>query len=91
MSPTRMRYVICVKRTTIMLPDALDARLRLEARRRGMSIADVARSALERELPEPAPNGALSFFAIGKGEPSDVAEHAENFVGKAISHRHPAS
>src|ERR1022692_3953095 len=81
-----MHYAICVKRTTIMLPDTLDARLRREARRRGVSIADVTRNALERELPEPSQNGALSFFAIGAGGPPDGAEHAEDLVSKAISH-----
>lgn len=40
-----------MKRTTIMLPDGLDARLRLESRRTGASIADIAREALERHLP----------------------------------------
>ena len=83
-----MRYAVCVKRTTIMLPDALDARLRHEARRRSVSIADVARQALEQQLPEPSHNGGLSFFAIGPGGPRDVAEHAEDFVGKAIDRRH---
>jgi Ribbon-helix-helix protein, copG family len=89
-SPYDMRYAICMKRTTIMLPDALDERLRGEARRRGVSIADVARNALEHELPEPARDGALSFFAIGAGGPKDAAKRAEDFVGRAISRRHPA-
>lgn len=74
-----------------MLPDALDARLRYEARRRGVSIADVARHAIEEQLPEPTQNGALSFFAIGSGGPGDAAEQAGDFVGKAIGRRHPAS
>ena len=74
-----------------MLPDGLDARLRHEARRRGVSIADVARHAIERELPELAANGELSFFAIGAGGPADSAAHAKDFVGKAIDSRHPAS
>jgi hypothetical protein len=86
-----MHYAVCVKRTTIMLPDTLDARLRREARRRGVSIADVTRSALERELPESPQGGALSFFAIGPGGPPDAAEHAEDLVGKAIRRRHPPS
>lgn len=85
-----MRYAICMKRTTLMLPDALDDRLRREARRRGVSIAEVTRKALERELPEPGQSGGLSFFAIGKGKPGDVAESAEQWVGEAISHKHPA-
>src|SRR5579875_1539211 len=57
-----------MKRTTIMLPDDVDARLRLEARRRGQSIAQVAREAIERELPAPG-DGRLGFFAVGDGSP----------------------
>jgi hypothetical protein len=74
-----------------MLPDTLDARLRREARRRGVSIADVARHAIERELPEPPPNTALSFFSIGTGSPVDGAARAEDLVREAIDRRHPAS
>ncbi|HEV2998695.1 MAG TPA: CopG family transcriptional regulator [Solirubrobacteraceae bacterium] len=80
-----------MRRTTIMLPDDLDARLRHEARRRGVSIADVARRAIEEQLPEPAQNGALSFFAVGTGSPADASRRVEDFVGPAISRRHPAS
>jgi Ribbon-helix-helix protein, copG family len=73
-----------MRRTTIMLPDDLDDRLRLEARRRGTSIADVAREAIERQLP-PAPDpGKLGFFAIGEGSPRDASESVDEHVGKAI-------
>jgi len=74
-----------------MLPDDLDARLRHEARLRGVSIADVARHAIERQLPEPTPDGTLSFCAIGPGGPPDASTRVEDFVGPAISDRHPAS
>lgn len=79
-----------MKRTTIMLPDDIDARLRLEARRRGTSIADVAREALERQLPAPAQDGPLGFFAVGEGDPDDVSEHVDDYVAKAIR-RHDAA
>ena len=73
-----------------MLPDELDHRLRLEARRRGSSIADVARDALDRQIP-PAPGpGALSFFAIGEGKPEDVSEHVDQYVDRVVSRRHSA-
>jgi hypothetical protein len=84
-----MRYAICMKRTTLMLPDTLDDRLRREARRRGVPIAEVTRQALEHELPEPSTNGGLSFFAIGKGDPADAAANSEQWVSKAMSRRHP--
>lgn len=78
------RYDVCVKRTTIMLPDDVDARLRLEARRRGTSIADVAREAIERQLPPESEPGALAFLAIGEGGPANVSKRADEYVAKAI-------
>ena len=86
-----LRYVVCVKRTTIMLPDALDARLRHEARRRGASIADVARKAIDAQLPNPADGGRLSFFAIGEGGPEDASERVDHFVGRAVEDRNSDS
>jgi len=78
-----MRYAICMKRTTIMLPDDVDARLRLEARRRGVSVAQVARDAIERELPAPA-DGRLGFFAVGDGSPADASERVDELVADSV-------
>jgi hypothetical protein len=80
-----MRYARGVKRTTIMLSDEVDARLRLEARRRGVSIADVAREAIEAHLPGVGPAGNLSFFAIGEGGSPDGSERANEIVAEAIA------
>lgn len=74
-----------MKRTTIMLPEDVDARLRHEARRRGVSMADVAREAIEHHLPAPNETGRLSFFAVGDGSPADASERVDEFVGKAIA------
>jgi hypothetical protein len=76
-----------MKRTTIMLPDEVDARLRQEAKRRGTSIADVVRDAIEQQLPRPPADGRLSFFALGEGSPPDASEHVDELVGRAISRR----
>jgi hypothetical protein len=86
-----MRYAICVKRTTIMLPDDVDARLRLEARRRGSSIADVAREAIDRQLPPGPTEGRLSFFSVGDGSLADASERVDELVGKAVARRKAAS
>jgi Ribbon-helix-helix protein, copG family len=86
-----MRYAQCVKRTTIMLPEDVDARLRREARRRGVSIADVAREAIEHHLPGPADTGRLSFFGVGTGRPFDVSERVDEFVGTAVGRRQRAN
>ncbi len=71
-----------------MLPDDLDARIRLEARHRGVSIADIAREAIEQHLAAQASTGRLSLFAIGGGGPVDGSERVDELVGKAIAHRH---
>ena len=73
-----------MKRTTIMLTDDLDLRLRLEATKRGTSVADIARQALEKSLPEAPKKGALLFFGVGEGEPADVSERVDEFVAKAV-------
>jgi plasmid stability protein len=70
-----------------MLPDDVDARLRLEARRRGSSIADVAREAIDQQLPHPPADGRLSFFAVGEGSPADVSERVDEFVAKGVARR----
>ena len=82
-----MRYAICVKRTTIMLPDDVDLRLRHEAKRRGVSIAEVAREAIDRHVPSPRPDGRLGFFAVGDGSPADASQRVDEVVGDAIRRR----
>jgi hypothetical protein len=83
-----------MKRTTIMLPDDLAARLRYEARRRGVSLADVAREAIGSYLPAPTGEEPLSFIGLGDGEPplSDASEpvsgDVEAVVGELIGRRH---
>lgn len=73
-----------------MLPDELDTRLRVESRRRGQSVAEVVREALDRHL-APAPEGRLGFFAVGAGGPADVSERTEEFVREAVSRRRGAT
>lgn len=75
----------------MMLSDELDARIRLEARRRGSSIADIAREAIDQHVPSLEPAGRLGFFAIGEGGPIDASERVEELVGKAIARRRQPS
>jgi hypothetical protein len=77
-----------VKRTTIMLPDDLDARLRIEAKRRGSSVADVAREAIDRHVPRPRADGRLGFFAIGEGSPADASERVDELVRDGVRRAH---
>jgi hypothetical protein len=76
-----------MKRTTVMLPDDVEARLRREARRRGVSIAQIVREAVERELPAPKAGRPLAFFGIGEGGPPDASERVDEYVAKAVRRR----
>jgi hypothetical protein len=69
-----------------MLPDEIDVRLRLEARRRGTSVAQVAREAIEQQLPA-QPDGSLSFFAVGDGSPRDASERVDELVSRSVHRR----
>lgn len=70
-----------------MLPDELDERLRHEARRRGVSIGDVARTALDAQVPRLS-QGPLSFFSVGASNEDDVSERVDEFVRSAVTRRH---
>jgi hypothetical protein len=73
-----------MKRTTVMLPDDVDARLRTEARRRGVSVAQLVREAVEGAIPAPQPGRPLGFFAVGEGGPADASERVDEYVGRAV-------
>ena len=69
-----------MRRTTVKLPDELDARLRHEARRRGVTIADVTRAALEEHLGV-GRRRKLSAGAAGRSGRSDISESIEEIIG----------
>ncbi len=77
-----MLYAHLMNSPTIMLPEDLDARVRMEARRRGVSIADIAREAIEQYVAPPAPTGHLGFFAVGEGGPPDASERVDEFSAR---------
>jgi hypothetical protein len=82
-----MRYDHFMKRTTVMLPDDVEARLRREARRRGVSIAQIVREAVERGFPAPESGRPLAFFAVGEGGPADASERVDEYVQRAVRRR----
>lgn len=71
-----------VQRTTVKLPDALDARLRHEAHRRGVTIAQVTRTALEEHL---GATGRRRLGAAGAGRSGaqDISERIEELIATA--------
>ncbi|CAN5198688.1 hypothetical protein BH23ACT9_BH23ACT9_00440 [soil metagenome] len=76
-----------MKRTTVMLPEDVDAQLRYEARRRGVSLADLAREAIVAYLPAPSDDDALSFFDLGGTEETDLSERVNEVVSGAMTRR----
>jgi predicted transcriptional regulator len=65
-----------MKRTTVKLPDDLDARLRHEAARRNVTISELTREAIERHL------GRRRLLAAGAGRSgqADVSERIEEIL-----------
>jgi len=66
-----------MKRTTVKLPDDLDARLRHEAARRKITIAEFTREAIEAHL-----GGRRRLMAAGAGRSGreDVSERIEEIL-----------
>lgn len=67
-----------MRRTTVKIPDELDARLRQEAQRRNVTIADVTRSALEEHLQGGRPR--LAARGAGRSGRSDISERMEEIL-----------
>ena len=73
-----------MKRMTVQLPDDLDARLRNEAERRGTTIAEVTRAALDEHLRNGADRRLGTAVAQRVGR-SDIAEHIEVIIAAESS------
>jgi predicted transcriptional regulator len=68
-----------VKRTSVKLPDEMDLRLRHEASRRGTTIAEITREALEAHL---GSSGQRRLIAAksGRSGRSDTARRIEEII-----------
>jgi hypothetical protein len=68
-----------VKRTSVKLPDEIDLRLRHEASRRGTTIAEITREALEAHL---GSSGQRRLIAAksGRSGRSDTARRIEEII-----------
>lgn len=62
------------------MPDALDARLRHEAGRRGVTLSALTREALEAFLGTSGPRRTLGAAAAGRSGRSDVSERIEEIL-----------
>ena len=74
-----------VKRTTLKISESLDARLRHEAARHGVTIAEVSREALEAYLIGPPGRRRLGAARAGRSGHSDVSERIEEILGAEVT------
>ena len=72
-----------MKRTTVKLPDELDARLRQEARRRGMTVSELTRAAIEEHVGA-GRRRKLAAAAAGRSGRSDVSERIEEIIASEV-------
>lgn len=73
-----------VQRTTVKIPDALDARLRHEAGRRGVTIAQINREALEAYLGVETGRRTLGAAGVGHSGRQDVSERIEQILAEEL-------
>jgi len=72
-----------MKRTTVKLPEELDARLRQEAGRRGLTVSEITREAIESHLG----GGARRLLAAkaGRSGRRDTARRIEEILRREAS------
>lgn len=73
-----------MKRTTLKLPDALDARLRHEAEQRDTTISEVSREAIETYLGESGDRRRLGAAGAGRSGRTDVSERIEEILAAEV-------
>lgn len=76
-----------MKRTTVKLPDELDARLRQEAQRRGVTLSELTRSAIEEHIGA-GPRRKLGAAAAGRSGRTDISERIEEIIASEVGRSH---
>jgi predicted transcriptional regulator len=74
-----------MKRTTVKLPDDLDAKLRHEAERRGITISEVTREAIEEHLGVGGGRRKLIAAGAGRSGAHDTSTRIEEILRAEVS------
>ncbi|HWC10410.1 MAG: ribbon-helix-helix domain-containing protein [Actinomycetota bacterium] len=69
-----------MKRTTVKLPDELDALLRHEAARRGVTVSEVTREAIQQHLQTGSGHRRLMAAGAGRSGRHDISERIEEIL-----------
>ena len=69
-----------MQRTTVKLPDELDARLRHEAERRRTTVSELTREAIEAHLGGPRSRRRLLAAGAGASGHCDISERIEEIL-----------
>ena len=75
-----------MKRTTVKLPEDLDAKLRLEAARRGMTVSALTREAIESHL-NGSPRRVLRIAGAGNSEHGDLSTRVDEIFGEILEEK----
>ena len=70
-----------MKRTTVELPDELDAQLHREAERRSTTVSELTREAIEAYL-RPGQRRKLIAAGAGRSGRDDISEHIEEILSE---------
>ncbi|MBK9180811.1 MAG: ribbon-helix-helix protein, CopG family [Acidimicrobiales bacterium] len=73
-----------MQRTTVKLPDELDARLRFEAQRRGVTVSELTREAIEAHLGGRRARRALLAAGAGASGHDDISERIEEILAAEV-------
>lgn len=77
-----------MQRTTVKLPDDLGARLRHEAERRGTTVSELTREAIEAHLGGPRTRRRLLAAAAGSSGRHDISERIEEILANEVGASH---
>lgn len=73
-----------MKRTTVKIPDDVDREMRGEAERRGLTVSDWTREAIEAHLPRRRGRRRLLAAGAGRSGTSDVSVRIEEILGSEL-------
>lgn len=79
-----MGMLAYMQRTTVKLPDDLDARLRHEAERRGVTVSELTREAIETLLEAPPGKRRLLGAGVGASGRADISERIEEILAREV-------